>query len=100
MMDCVLPSRNARHGLIYRFVHDDLSRPDFYETIHITNARYAQDKTLLGDDGELTRYSYAYLHHLFSVQEMLAYRLATLVNIRFYLELMSRLRVGIEQGII
>lgn len=99
MMDCVLPSRNARHGLLYRFVHEDLSRPDFYETIHITNSKYAIEQTPLSADGdELSRYSFAYLHHLFSVQEMLAYRLATMVNIKFYLELMARLRSGIEQG--
>lgn len=116
MLDCVLPSRNARHGLLYRFLHDDFSRPDFYETIHITNARYAADKTILvssslprvqndigeSDQGrmdeELRRYTLGYLHHLFSVQEMLAYRLATMVNIRFYLELMQRLRIKIEQG--
>jgi len=132
MMDCVLPSRNARHGLLYRFVHDDLTKPDFYETIHITNAKYANDLTPLACppvrkesaspqtegppvrqsercDGhadirtadlgfELGRYSYGYLHHLFDVQEVLGQRLATLVNIRFYLELMARIRQGIEGG--
>jgi queuine tRNA-ribosyltransferase len=154
MMDCVLPSRNARHGLLYRFVHDDLSRPDFYETIHITNAKYAGDKTSLvtrtanpskspfdegdfeatlslraksdvarqspsplsssgevlrrpGDpiesipsdiDPELSRYTLGYLHHLFDVQEVLGQRLATMINIKFYLELMERIRKGIEEG--
>jgi queuine tRNA-ribosyltransferase len=98
MMDCVLPSRNARHGLLYRFVHDDLTKPDFYETIHITNSKYAEDKTPL--NSELSRYTYGYLHHLFDVQEMLGYRLATLVNIRFYLELMAKIRKGIEEGIL
>lgn len=122
MLDCVLPSRNARHGLLYRFLHDDLSKPDFYETIHVTNARYATDKTSLltspspdvlngiktdvelsGQgkmDEELNRYTLGYLHHLFSVQEMLAYRLATMVNIKFYLELMRKIRKGIEEGTI
>lgn len=108
MLDCVLPSRNARHGLLYRFVHDDFSRPDFYETVHVTNARYATDKSPLSDmiDGseasdvvrELSRYTLGYLHHLFSVDEMLAYRLATLVNVKFYLELMRRIREAIETG--
>lgn len=115
MMDCVLPSRNARHGLLYRFVHDDLTKPDFYETIHITNAKYAMDKTPLvprpesdgersgvdgraGCDDELSRYTVGYLHHLFDTQEMLGYRLATMINIRFYLELMQRIRKGIEEG--
>ncbi|MDD5438421.1 MAG: tRNA guanosine(34) transglycosylase Tgt [Patescibacteria group bacterium] len=99
MMDCVLPSRNARHGLLYRFVHDDLNRPDFYETIHITNSKYANDQTKLSsDDGELSRYTFGYLHHLFDVQEMLGYRLATLVNIKFYLQLMEKIRAAIESG--
>jgi len=131
MLDCVLPSRNARHGLLYRFVHDDLSRPDFYETVHVTNAKYATDKTPLCHlersvveskdpvrsekpdpstpsdsvqddkgrcDDELSRYTLGYLHHLFSVDEMLAYRIATLVNIKFYLELMAKIRQGIEDG--
>ncbi|MFA6406787.1 MAG: tRNA guanosine(34) transglycosylase Tgt [Patescibacteria group bacterium] len=114
MLDCVLPSRNARHGLLYRFVHDDLTKPDFYETIHITNAKFAGDKTSLCHceegvrrltwqstvDDELSRYTYGYLHHLFDVQEMLGYRLATLINIKFYLELMARIRKGIEDGVI
>ncbi len=113
MMDCVLPSRNARHGLLYRFVHDDLTKPDFYETIHITNAKFANDQTPLvtpvipseGEESaeqinELSRYTYGYLHHLFDVQEMLGYRLATLINIKFYLELMARIRKGIEEGVL
>lgn len=110
MLDCVLPSRNARHGLLYRFVHDDLSREDFYETVHVTNAKYVKDKTTLAaspvarlmDDTEtekeLSRYTLGYLHHLFTVDEMLAYRLATMVNVRFYLELMAKIRQGIEDG--
>ena len=131
MLDCVLPSRNARHGLLYRFVHDDLNRPDFYETVHVTNSKYAMDKTSLAGsnlesgisnlesriskiepdskfeiqrsgnssvESELSRYTLGYLHHLFSVDEMLAYRLATMVNVRFYLELMERIRRAIEDG--
>ncbi len=137
MLDCVLPSRNARHGLLYRFVHDDITKPDFYETIHVTNAQYATDPTPLchlersesdersrkirldqnepdssapsdfaQDDNkndvgrELSRYSLAYIHHLFSVEEMLAYRLMTLANIKFYLDLMQKIREAIERGIL
>ncbi len=104
MFDCVLPTRNARHGLLYRFRHDDLSSPDFYETVHLTNERFKNaDEPLVapGDDvvaQELSRYSLGYVRHLFTVQEMLAYRLVTLANLRFYLELMRRIRVGIEEG--
>jgi len=105
MLDCVIPTRNARHGLLYRFVHDNLNRDDFYETLHITNDKFRLDKTPLlsdpgsfatGFDDELKSYTYGYLRHLFTVEEMLAFRLATLVNLRFYLELMERLRQGIE----
>jgi queuine tRNA-ribosyltransferase len=114
MLDCVLPTRNARHGSIYRFVHDDLSRPDFYEVIHATNEKWkASDEPILPDlsadqagtgkyqcaaDDELKRYSMGYLRHLFSIDEMLALRLATMINVRFYLELMERLRLRNAQG--
>ncbi len=107
MFDCVLPTRNARHGLLYRFVHDDLTRTDFYETIHLTNASFklsreplvpldARDKI----DQELSRYSLGYLRHLFSIEEALAQRLVTLANVRFYLELLQRIRNGIKEGVI
>ncbi|MBU1033055.1 MAG: tRNA guanosine(34) transglycosylase Tgt [Patescibacteria group bacterium] len=99
MFDCVIPTRNARHGLIYRFVHDDLSKPDFFESIHITNEKWKFDEATLAypnDDDpiskELSRYSYAYLRHLFTVEEVLGQRLATLMNLKFYLGLMERLR--------
>ncbi len=103
MFDCVLPTRNARHGLLYRFVHDDLARSDFYESVHLTNEKYRMSEEPLSViptkfDDELSRYSLGYIRHLFSVQEMLAYRLVTLANLRFYLELMVRLRQGIEAG--
>lgn len=111
MFDCVLPTRNARHGLLYRFVHDDLDRPDFYETIHVTNEKYkesrealsmkrgaseASDQTLQASGftlhDELSRYSLGYVRHLFSVDEMLGQRLVTLANLQFYLALMHRIR--------
>lgn len=102
MFDCVLPTRNARHGLLYRFVHDDVSRPDFYETIHITNQRWEHDHAPLVEativdqiSEELSRYSMAYLHHLFRIEEQVGQRLATLVNVRFYLRLMKTIRTKI-----
>ncbi|MBI4139140.1 tRNA guanosine(34) transglycosylase Tgt [Candidatus Uhrbacteria bacterium] len=105
MFDCVLPTRNARHGQLYRFVHDDLSRPDFYEVVHITNEKWKTEGSRLtvpveGDpiSQELSRVSHAYLRHLFTIEEALGARLATLVNIKFYFELMRRLREGIERS--
>jgi queuine tRNA-ribosyltransferase len=105
MMDCVIPTRNARHGLMYRFLHDDLNKQDFYETVHVTNEKFSKDQMPLLQsrgvietkfDEELERYTLGYVRHLFSVDEMLAYRLVTLINIRFYLELMERIRTSIE----
>jgi len=104
MFDCVLPTRNARHGSVYRFNHGNLNDPGFFEVVHITNEKYKDSKELLVTeqfsdvDTELSRYTLGYLRHLFSVNEALAMRLATMVNIRFYLELMKRIRNGIEQG--
>jgi queuine tRNA-ribosyltransferase len=105
MFDCVIPTRNARHGLLYRFVHDDLNRPDFYEAIHVTNeAQKMSDEPLVAYDAndpvtaELSRYSMGYVRHLFTVEEVLAHRLMTLANVRFYLELMRRIRVAIDEG--
>jgi tRNA-guanine family transglycosylase len=53
-----------------------------------------------GVEQELSRYSLGYIRHLFSVDEVLAQRLLTLANVRFYLELMQRIREGIEQGVV
>jgi queuine tRNA-ribosyltransferase len=107
MFDCVLPTRNARHGLLYRFRHDDLSRPDFYEMVHVTNEQFKYSKeplvSAVDDDlvsQELSRFSLGYVRHLFTVDEMLAYRLVTLANVWFYLGLMRRIRVDIEAGIL
>ncbi len=102
MFDCVLPTRNARHGTLYRFVHQDVSKPDFFEYIHITNEqyKYSKEPIVVGDCPieELKSLSLGYLRHLFTVDEMLGYRLATLANIHFYLELMRRIRLSIERG--
>ena len=106
MLDCVLPTRNARHGVIYRFVHDDFSRTDFYEVVHITNEKWQKNQeplvTLDADseavDAELARHTYGYLCHLFRIEEMLGQRLATLINLRFYLLLMKKIRRQIEEG--
>jgi queuine tRNA-ribosyltransferase len=118
MFDCVLPTRNARHGHLYRWMHDDLSKPDFYETVNILNSKWSQSQDSLLDpkipnedvrrwtldvgkqdeserrtfESELSRYTLGYLHHLFDTKEMLAYRLATINNLMFYLKLFEMIR--------
>jgi queuine tRNA-ribosyltransferase len=97
MFDCVIPTREARHGRLYLWKHKDLNKKNFYETIQITNARFAGDLTPINNTN-LKQYSRGYLHHLFKSQEPLALRLATLNNLAFYLDLMKEIRDGIKQN--
>ena len=85
MFDCVLPSRNARHGILY-------TREG---VIHIKNAKWKEDFSPidpLGDASYSRDYSRAYLRHLFQVKEILASQIATAHNLRFYLWLVETAR--------
>ena len=89
LMDCVLPTRNARNG--YLFTHRGV--------LHIKNARYADDPRPVDEAcgcAVCRRYSRAYLRHLFLANEILAAVLNTTHNLHFYLDLMRRLRAAIE----
>lgn len=99
MFDCVIPTREARHGRLYIWQSDDISKPDFYKTIIVTNQEYKFNFNPINKTSalvELREYSLAYLNHLFSVGEFLAQRLATLNNLEFYLELMKKIRQSID----
>ena len=100
MFDCVIPTREARHGRLYLY-RNKILQGKFYETINITNARFSKKFKPINKDSEikeLREYSLAYLHHLFKTQEPLAIRLATLNNIEFYLTLMKRIRQAIKEN--
>jgi queuine tRNA-ribosyltransferase len=91
MMDCVLPTRAARHACLYTSEGRVL----------IKNARYAQDQRPV--DPKCTcsvcrRYSRAYLRHLFAAGELTAAILATHHNVHFYLDIMRQIREAIEFG--
>jgi queuine tRNA-ribosyltransferase len=91
MMDCVLPTRAARHACLYTSEGRVL----------IKNARYAQDQRPI--DPKCTcsvcrRYSRAYLRHLFAAGELTAAILATHHNVHFYLDIMRQIREAIEFG--
>jgi queuine tRNA-ribosyltransferase len=91
MMDCVLPTRAARHGLLFTSEG----------RITIKNARYALDEAPLDANCECpvcARYSRAYLRHLYASNEMLAQVLNTIHNLAFYLETMRKARRAIERG--
>jgi queuine tRNA-ribosyltransferase len=91
MMDCVLPTRSARHGCIYTSAGRLLIR----------QARYAEDARPVDETCECSvckRYSRAYLRHLFMAGEILGAVLATHHNVHFYLDLMGRIRQAIVFG--
>ncbi len=88
MMDCVLPTRAARHGLLFTSEGK----------ISIKQARYAADEGPLDPNCTCrvcTRYSRAYLRHLYAANEVLAQVLNTIHNLSFYLDTMQRLRHSI-----
>ncbi|MDD5749288.1 MAG: tRNA guanosine(34) transglycosylase Tgt, partial [Patescibacteria group bacterium] len=99
MFDCVIPTREARHGKLYLPKGKELIRNGrvSYQTINIINAKFAKDFRPINQTN-LKNYSRAYLHHLFKSQEPLALRLATLNNLKFYLDLMSAIRQEIKKG--
>ncbi|MGA8271276.1 MAG: tRNA guanosine(34) transglycosylase Tgt [Candidatus Sulfotelmatobacter sp.] len=91
MMDCVLPTRAARHGLLFTSEGK----------ISIKQARYAQDAGPLDPNCACRvcrRYSRAYLRHLYSSNEVLAQVLNTIHNLSFYLDTMRRVRHSIRLG--
>jgi queuine tRNA-ribosyltransferase len=91
MMDCVLPTRAARHGLLFTSGGK----------ISIKQARYAQDQGPLDPNCECRvcrRYSRAYLRHLYASNEVLAQVLNTIHNLSFYLDTMRRVRHSISLG--
>jgi queuine tRNA-ribosyltransferase len=92
MFDCVIPSREGRHGRLFIRKNNFSSLSDFYETININNEKYKEDFGKIDEncDCELCRnYSKAYLRHIFSMQDPLAMRLASIHNLKFYMDLME-----------
>lgn len=102
MFDCVLPSRNARHGSAFVWTGAPIDETGaFYDTLHITNEKFTTDTGPLDpncDCATCATYSRGYIRHLFTVEESLGQRLLTIHNVRFYLKLMERIREAIEKG--
>jgi queuine tRNA-ribosyltransferase len=91
MMDCVLPTRAARHGCLYTSEGRVL----------IKNARYIEDRRPIDakcDCSVCKRYTRAYLRHLFAAGEITAAILATHHNVWFYLDIMRQIREAITFG--
>jgi queuine tRNA-ribosyltransferase len=90
IFDCVLPTRDARHGRIYLLDEGESES----ESLHLRQGKYAFDKRPLEvgcDCPACRRYTRSYLHHLLKVGDSTFYRLATLHNLRCYSRLCQRL---------
>ena len=88
MFDCVLPTRNARNGQLFTT----------RGTLNISNARFRDDAAPVDPDCHCytcRNYSRAYLRHLYTARELLAYRLNSIHNIHYYTELMAQMRQAI-----
>jgi queuine tRNA-ribosyltransferase len=104
IFDCVLPTRDARHGRLY--VYDagsideiNIMKPNFYSFYTPGRKKYFSDKSpvSLACDCLLCRkYSKAYLAHLFKIGDFTAGRLATIHNLRFYSLLTEKLRDALD----
>lgn len=89
--DCVMPSRNARHG------HINTSKG----IININNAKYQTDTKPIDDKCDCPtckNYSRAYIRHLFKANEMLGMRLAVMHNLYFYNNMMEEIRKNLDNG--
>lgn len=89
MFDCVMPTRNARNGMLFTRNGD----------IKIKNAQYRLDLRPLDEQCSCytcRNFTRAYLHHLYRLKEILSARLNTIHNLHYYQELMSEIRSAIE----
>ena len=91
LFDCVMPSRNARHG--HLFTHQGI--------ININNEKYRNDLTPIEEGCNCPtcqHFSKAYIRHLFKAKEMLAMRLSVMHNLYFYNMLMKEIRDALDNG--
>lgn len=105
MFDCVIPTREARHGRLFlrknnfQSISSNKKNQDFYDVINITNSKFKDDFGVIDEecDCELCRnYSRAYLHHIFQIKDPLAMRLTSIHNLKFYSDLMEKIRQNIK----
>lgn len=95
--DCVIPTREARHGRLYINARSEEGK-EGYETIDIRLEKYKEDFRPIDPTCNCyacVNHTKAYVRHLFASGEMLGTRLATMHNLRFYLNLMDKIRNAI-----
>lgn len=91
LFDCVMPSRNARHGHVFTM----------QGKLNLLNAKYERDSSPIEENcgcPTCSRYSRAYLRHLFKSGEMLGMRLAVMHNLYFYNTFMEKIRAALDEG--
>jgi queuine tRNA-ribosyltransferase len=91
MFDCVLPTRNARNGMLFTA----------HGTINIKNKKWENDFSLIDEEGTTfvdKEYTKAYLRHLFAANEYLGKQIATIHNLGFYMRLVRDARKHIIEG--
>jgi queuine tRNA-ribosyltransferase len=89
--DCVMPSRNARHGNLFTWKGK----------INLLNEKYAEDPRPIAEECQCPacrEYSRSYIRHLFKAREALGMRLAVLHNLYFYNDLMQKIRDALDEG--
>ncbi|WP_376794288.1 tRNA-ribosyltransferase family protein [Thermogemmatispora sp.] len=100
LFDSAMPTRDARHARLYCFTEDPFTSrldPDgsWFTYVYLSDERLRRERRPVSafcDCLCCSRYSLAYLHHLFKVNDVLFLRLATIHNLRFMMQLMQRLR--------
>lgn len=100
IFDCTLPTRDARHMRLYTFVNppktkQELLVKDNYSYLYIKREVFKYDTRPVCEDCDCytcTNFSRAYLHHLFKIEDTLAFRLATIHNLRHYSKIIDLLR--------
>ncbi len=91
LFDCVMPSRNARHGQLFTSKG----------IINLNNAKYMLDESPVDDECDCPvckKHSRAYLRHLLKADEMLGMRLCVMHNLYFYNSLMEKIRNSLDEG--
>ena len=89
--DCVMPSRNARHGNLFTWKGK----------INLLNEKYVEDPRPIAEECQCPacrEYSRSYIRHLFKAREALGMRLAVLHNLYFYNDLMQKIRDALDEG--
>lgn len=97
--DCVIPTRHARMGKLYRITNTEL-RITSYEMIDIFKSKFKKDLSPVDKNCHCytcANFTRAYLHHLFKQRELLAYRLATIHNLYYMEKLFKNIRDAISK---